>query len=430
MVTGGAGKARGLRNWPERQFTRRDTTAFSAEPAILNLHRKQDRSNNTASSTSQLFPPTISSTTFYTDASYTSNMAATRKRKHAVAEEQQTSKQTPNAKNQKNINTFGTVSKAHVADGDLKKRKLAHTREPTPPAITLTAPTPGKADWKRKRKLEAVAEESDGDDIAVSQSKAPTDIFKQFARKDASGTPRQKRFKNALPPSPAETPTKHPAALFDKLKLDSAISFSLGKGAAPYDTPPETPDAEKQMQDLPFPVELEDLCQLHAAFLTALSLHYSHNGTSSPVSLNTLLPQITKTWGKRTVMADDVRRLLAVEHTEQGFAIEYFGSRGMCLVRLQPRGHTVKRAASYIEEETLRDQFEAALQQKWAKWQASAEKENSSAALFISQLSLSPITTNESVEKTAPLFARGQQRLADLKAGQAAAQNEASKPTT
>lgn len=357
-------------------------------------------------------------------------MAISRKRKHAVAEDQQTSKQT-SIPSQNGIKAFAGVSKSRGADNGTKKRKTAHQREATPPPVTLTKPTSAKSQTKRKRSLESVTEETN-DEQSHPEPDYENRIFKQFAKKTTTATPRNKRFKNALPPSPAETPSKRAAALFDKLKLGSAsnpIPFSLSDQHAGYDTPPDTPDAEKTSHDFTLPKELYELVQLHAAFLTALSLYYAHNGTSSQANVMAVLPHITKSWKKRNVTLDDLRRVLGVCQP-QSFFLEDYGKAGICLSRAQPRGRALKRAASYIDEEDLNGRFEEGLQQNWMKWQDCADKENCAAVTFINQLPLAEIVKHESVEKATSLFARGQQRLADLKAGQAAANAEAQKPAT
>lgn len=347
-------------------------------------------------------------------------MTAQRKRKHAAEDEALASKQTPSGKTQGSIKSFGTIGKQHEDMNGLKKRKTVHHRQETPPAAPIVVV---KAQQKRKRSLESVTEESD-DEVSAT-AKPQTRIFAEFSKPKSIATPRNKRFKNALPLSPVETPTKSTAKLLDKLNLRSSspsIPSSPSKTTVAYETPPHTPDAEKPTFGAALPEELEDLRRLHAAFLTALSLHYAHNGTSTPVDVGTLLPSITKSWKKRTVTLDDLRRVLALG--EQSFTLQDYGRAGICLSRTQPRGRATKRAASYIDEAELNARFEGDLHQAWHQWQEATSKENRHPSTFVQQLSLAPIAKSESVEKAAPLFARGQQRLADLKASQAAARAE------
>ncbi|KXT08941.1 hypothetical protein AC579_9528 [Pseudocercospora musae] len=336
------------------------------------------------------------------------------KRKASVVDTPPASKQTRSTKTQQSIYTFSSVAKPNVAANAGKKRKTVHTREATPP------PAPSKSATKTsKRKREAIAEDSD-EEIVVS-SKAPE--FKAPQQPKVSATPRAKRIKNAAPPTPQETPSKKAAALFDRLNLDSnarPIPANLPKQKLTYDTPPKTPAEEIDM-DSSFPRELEDMVDMHAAFLAALSLHYSHNGTASPVELRELLAAVTKHWKKRSVTQADIQRILAFgTHQDRTFIIEDCGRAGTRLSRGETRGRMSKRASSYINEDELNTQFEEALQKAWHNWQSSTAKENRTAAAFLAQLPLLGIIANEAAARSGPLFAKGEQRLADIKAGRAA----------
>ncbi|KAK3640354.1 hypothetical protein LTR56_011952 [Elasticomyces elasticus] len=319
-------------------------------------------------------------------------MAISRKRKQQAVDEEAPSN------NRTSMKHFIGVSKALERDAGTKKRKMVHARQDTPPAISIT---PAKPDNKRKRKLETVAEDEE------EEERKPR-VVKQL--KQAS-TPRTKRVKTSLPPSPLDTPSKSALALFGKLRLNpETIPFALGDRPMGYETPPDTPEAQTIEEDSQWPVEFDDLCQLNAAFLSALSMYYAHNGSTSPANVNSLLPMITKNFKKRAVTLDDLRRVLVLQHNGQpDFVLEDGGRAG-------PRGRALKRAASYIEEDELNGRFEQTLQASWSKWQMSSDMEP---AKFIDQLLLAEIAKNASAEKASPLFARGQQRLADIKAAQA-----------
>ncbi|KAK3054559.1 hypothetical protein LTR09_004288 [Extremus antarcticus] len=338
-------------------------------------------------------------------------MAAQRKRKHASAEEQPL-QQAVNT--QRGIKSFGTIGKAHDAVNGQKKRKTAHNLEPAPVELSKIV-VPAKN--KRKRGLD----QNDADSTLEVQ---PSTKHQNLAL-DAS-TPRSKRFKSARLPSPAETPSKCTADLFRSLKLEKAaapIPFAL-RG---YETPPKTP--ESLTNDLnQLPQELDDLVRLHSAFLSALSMYYSHNGTTSPVELRTLLHMVTKHWKKRAVSVDDLRMLLAVDSQDE-FQFKDFGRAGIRLIKSAPRGRAIKRAASYVDEVDMSAQFEDALQGRWETWSASTSKENRLASIFLDQLPLAEVEKDVSVEKAAPMFARGQQRLADLKANQIEASQESGTTT-
>ncbi|KAF2861362.1 hypothetical protein K470DRAFT_196942, partial [Piedraia hortae CBS 480.64] len=171
----------------------------------------------------------------------------------------------------------------------------------------------------------------------------------------------------------------------------------------------------------PLPSELQEVCRLHAAFLTALTMYYAHNGTTSPANIVSILPHITKTWKMRSVTIEDIRLLLGFGTSD--FTLEDFGRAGICLVRTQP---TTNRSSSYINEESTKTKFEQRLRQKWCEW----KKHDSSPLNFLQNLQLSEIRQNSSVKNAAPIFARGHERLVDIKSSQAAAQAGASKPTS
>ena len=264
-------------------------------------------------------------------------MAGQRKRKHASLDDPQ-NKQTSLCTTQQGIKDFATVCKPNAPDNALKKRKTAHKRESTPPPVVQPSTlNPGK---KRKRALNTVDEEAD-DEYSSSKAISLRRISKQ-TQQDNAATPQSKRCKTNQILSPADTPSKDTTALFDKLKLGRAtnpipLSFTAKEQA--YGTPPLTPPAYSYNSEH-LPTELEDLLMLQAAFLSALSLYYAHNGTSSPVNVKALLPMITKTWRKRTVSLDDLRILLGISYGEAQYTLQDFGRAGICLTKSQPRGES------------------------------------------------------------------------------------------
>lgn len=344
------------------------------------------------------------------------------KRKASTLEEAQASKQSrSNRTQQQSIYTFSSVSKPVAQANEGKKRKTVHKRAATPPPPS-PAPVVKAAAIKSvapKRKRDIVPDSDSEDEIVVVQSANLT----APAQSKPKSTPRHKRVKNAVPPTPVETPSKSAARLFDNLNIKTnarPIPIALPKKQLDYDTPPETPDEETEL-DFSMPSEVEDLQDLYASFLAALSMHYSHNGTSIAPQILLLLPTITKHWKKRNVTQLDLQRVLAiVPKQHRDFVLEDHGRGGIRLARLQSRGRGLKRAASYIDEEEANNVFGDALDKTWHQWQASTAKENRTAARFLDHLPLLEIIQCESTQKTSALFARGEQRLADLKAGKAA----------
>ena len=63
-------------------------------------------------------------------------------------------------------------------------------------------------------------------------------------------------------------------------------------------------------------LEFADFRELYEAFLKALSLHYAHHGSRSPVDFKQLKPSIERIWGKRGIQITDVQRILGVAVSE------------------------------------------------------------------------------------------------------------------
>ena len=373
-------------------------------------------------------------------------MAPAQKRKHAATEDQQTKMPV-----QTKMERFAGVSKKGV-DEVKKRRKMVDqvTEKENVPDVVAIAVTkhaktgsaekgngedasPTAAEKKRKRYSA---------DISSDDDEMPTpSIFKQFAKKPATDSKRHKPA--ALPPSPAETPSKKAAALFSTLHLsaaDKAIPFVLS-GKRPREDivtpPPSDGDDISTTATTTLPSEVQALAHLHTAFLSALALHYAHNGgTASPVNVATLLPQITKTWKVRAVTLNDLQRILSpLLHSRQNGAqwvLEDFGPRAG--VRLSQRnavddgpirGRAPKRAASgFIDQEGLNASFKIALQERWS----GSSKPDATA--FLANLPLAPIIPYASSTSTAaaPSLARGAQRLADLKSAAITTQHQQANP--
>ncbi|KAK4989043.1 hypothetical protein LTR50_003512 [Elasticomyces elasticus] len=179
------------------------------------------------------------------------------------------------------------------------------------------------------------------------------------------------------------------------------------KAKTVYQTPPSTPPAYEALHP-----ELEDLLQLYSAFLTALSIHYAHNGTSSPADLRDLLPLITKTWRRRDVTLEDIQKLLGVQGKVVRFHLSDYGNGNISLVLTDTsRSNT----GNFIDETRMTTAFMDRLEELWAACADSTSSSCPDISAFLSQLPLAPITLNLSAAKASPLFAKGAQRLQDLK---------------
>jgi hypothetical protein len=347
-------------------------------------------------------------------------MVASRKRKCAETMET-TSKQTTCSSQLKTTKSATIYNTLNGEEETPKRRKTASTRSSTPPP-----PAPGVtavSSQKRKRTLAAVNEQSDEDNDR--DTKVQKGFFKQFAKPKLASTPQSSRFKNAIPVSPSHTPSKNAEQMFDQLNIGatSPATQRSSKRARALETPPTSPESDTLQPNAILPTELRDLLSLHASFLTALSLHSAHNGGStSAISIKTLLPLITANWRKRSVTVPDIRKILALtQQAGSSFTLEDRARAGIFLVRTEQNGVTSMRANHYINESEVNAVFESCLRKAWMNWSEETPEELLTGRAFVRQLPLIDMVQTEAAKSTAALFSRGQQRLTDLKAGQAAA---------
>lgn len=349
-------------------------------------------------------------------------MPISRKRK-AVAEESI----------QSSLKTTKSATSLTIPDGEKatpKRRRTASTRSSTPPP-----PAPGSAvlsSQKRKRTLDPVSEQSDEE--AGRKTKVQQGFFKQFAKPKSATTPQSSRFTNPTPVSPSQTPTRNAERLFDQLNIraTSPSTQPPSKRARALETPPSTPEVDKPQPHAILPTELRDLLSLYSSFLTALSLQSAHTGGSiAAVNLKSLLPLVTANWRKRSVTVNDVRKILALtEKAGPSFILEDRARAGIFLARAE-QSESANTSNTYIDEAKLNALFETSLRTAWTDYSISTPEKLLTARAFIRQLPLIDMLQNESTQNASPLFSRGQQRLADLKAGQSAAKaEEAASPQT
>lgn len=332
-------------------------------------------------------------------------MAITRKRKHTSTEDVAPSRL------QTSITAFGTISKAQAPHVDVKKQKTSHD-EVLKDVDKNTVQSRARSEHKRKRSIASDSDQEHNGCEAFAQSRP----FKQFVkRRDSVTTPEAKRFKDVVPPSPSETPSKRAIAMLNRLNLDKTRSIPLdiqSKVPAWNDASSLTLAA-----DAPLPAELQHLEQLYAAFVSALSLCYAHGGASTSTELQTLLPAVTKQWKKRAVDLEDLRRLLSFD--KDNFVLEYCGQAGVRLVTLPSRGRQLLRGGSLIDAEGLKANFRMALKQTWCSWAETQTAVSREPIRFLEQVQLAEVRKNEAAQAAMPFLKRGQRRLADLRASQA-----------
>lgn len=183
--------------------------------------------------------------------------------------------------------------------------------------------------------------------------------------------------------------------------------------------------------DFDLPKELLDLLDLHAAFLKTLSLQHAHSGSTSPIDLRTLYSSVTRTWGKRHVTLDDIRRCIGVlawtpakattAQPTAPFFLSDYGRDKICI-----EFHATAEPGP-LREPKLNMDFEANLRALWL-----SNTRDQPATVFIGTLPKAPIKPclNKGVN---PLLASKQTTLDAFKrdiASKKQQQNQAIKPAT
>lgn len=240
-----------------------------------------------------------------------------------------------------------------------------------------------------------------------------------------------------LPSILVETPTNGARSCFESFTFSSSpVSESnssvISKSSQ---TLPSSPVSVKNFSPKPvqaeiqnLPDELQDLIHLHSSFLNALSLHYAHHGSLTPADLRLLQPTIERSWKKRKVSSDDVRRILSIgQYSEAADPLEKEAEcggilslsdygRGKICVEINEYSRHQGLQRSPLDEDALKTVFIANLDVQWKRY-VTTNFTSASAPAFISLLPLLPITPCASISKISPLLCKGQRRLEDLKAG-------------
>ncbi len=370
----------------------------------------------------------------------------------------------PWAPAQRGIRAFTKISKPHGETRSGGKSKLDGRRSADQKLGTPSVTDVNHLKRKRGSSQERSGEEGLGRDCFTPPPEEPH----QDQQHIAAGTtaisltciplspkrPHTIRPKARTSPSIYHTPSKVAASRLESLALLPSSPSDLNvislSSLETSGTPPPSPLPIK-VRSLPprdthdgpvgLPDELHDLVDLHSSFLTALSLHYAHNGSPTPVDLRILRPGVERAWRKRRVSTDDVRRILGIEqdvavncdHGEpppraSTLSLSDYGNGKICIemdAHSEPRGFRRRP----LDEEALNTRFAHNLMRLWDAYRQTTGS-SSTAAAFISQLPLAPVTLCASVSKISPLLAKGQRRLEDLKAGAIRAQRNSAKPGT
>jgi len=362
-------------------------------------------------------------------------MPVTKKRKVSAT----TSK---SASTPRGIAAFTKVSKSQVTTKSILDKTL-HANSIT--AVHISEST----DLEKKRKsvtVEEIEVEDSADQpseiLSATGNKVDRDIkpLPQRRSTDSQRLPQTPRKPIQLPgpPSPVETPTKGARSLLDRLLLSSSSPAdetssplrSETSSITDIDSLPCKSVINYALADTTcteLPSELLDLINLHASFLTALALHYAHNGTHTPADLRSLCPNVARAWGKRRVLLLDIRRTLAIQNlnfipdeeetTKSGciplLTLSDYGHGKIC-VEIKSTQGKLNRIARTLDEDQLNASF---VQNLLQLWNGRPQPKSETLAFFISSLPSEPITTCSSLTQMSPLLLKGKRRLEDLKAG-------------
>ncbi|KAH7026057.1 uncharacterized protein B0I36DRAFT_351974 [Microdochium trichocladiopsis] len=330
-----------------------------------------------------------------------------------------------------NIGSFARVTKAvNVAAKDIDAKPAITT------AATVEVKLPASATLSsRKRKTAATSDDESSPQEraskrissiskpAAASSSVTTKRAARSTRVTSTTAPQQSPPKPAAPqrkrgrsPSPSSASEEESAidtgALFKRLRLEAS--------PAPA-TPPLTPDASgiSDSENTPdiLPDEVLDLIDLHTALLKTLTLHYAHNGPNTPADLRRLCPDVARAWRRRKVTEAEVQTcigVLATSNAKQPFVLVDYGHNKICIELEQSYSN------SMFNDRELNSRFYENLFCLWRKFCSSDESLNNDGKVFFDSLPKAIITVSESFTKAAPIFAKGQQRLEDLKQGIAA----------
>ncbi|QSZ36884.1 hypothetical protein DSL72_006767 [Monilinia vaccinii-corymbosi] len=338
------------------------------------------------------------------------------------------------------LTSFTTISKASTQGG--AKSVADKTIQTNGVSIEVTGLEKPSSNL-RKRKLDTEEE--------------PTVMEPATIVKDTQSIPRQSILPLKAPQTPhkpiktssiiTDTPTKGARTLLDRLllqtpkkpvqerpSLSSLRSISSKSGSdilSPLSKHSQTQtkegknEEEEEPQEEPqksLPSDLIDIINLHAALLTALTLHCAHNGSNAPADLRNLCPDVARAWGKRKVVLDDIRQALGVLNSHVGASAEGqklskislsdYGSGKICVEieagNWDGKGNNLRP----IYEEKFDEIFTQGLITQWE-----SKEKDITVETFIKELPLEDITPCSSLSKMTPLLAKGQRRLEDMKAG-------------
>ncbi|KAG5961902.1 hypothetical protein E4U58_004076 [Claviceps cyperi] len=168
--------------------------------------------------------------------------------------------------------------------------------------------------------------------------------------------------------------------------------------------------------------DFSELVALNTAFLKTIIMYIAHNGCSSPINIDRIAPDISRTWGRRQVSMKHIQRCIAIQSHKQApqdprLIVTHYGLGRFCVeVVPGPDG------GARIDQERMCRQFEDNLQALCAEqcMNQMTDVHIPLASMTLSDLPQAPIQDMGDGLKANPLFTKGQAALNDLRTGIAA----------
>ncbi|WYZ41628.1 hypothetical protein EsH8_V_000523 [Colletotrichum jinshuiense] len=345
------------------------------------------------------------------------------------------------------ISKYGRVSKAQPATVNDSMKKTFVIELPSSRAIPTTeAPTeikietsPGrtlppqlKSTSSKKRKAGSVEEDSTAS--GRSNTPLPASLKRQRIAKNGHND-EPVPVKKEPSPVTATTPPKNSTStvvethrksrkstIISQAKIESRKANQKVKRSSRHHASTE-PEIEEELARKQLPVELLELLDMQRALLKTVSLQLVHQNSNAPLDISSITPHVSRTWGKRRVTVDDIRRCIAIQDMKPaGFEQDSLGSpfivtdygRGKLCLEMD-----LTKASSRIDEEKLCQQFEENLHIMCSQRAADemTDLDVCFEGLSFSDLPKSDITLRHTAISQNPVFAKGQRALNELKNG-------------
>ncbi|OLN85956.1 hypothetical protein CCHL11_05431 [Colletotrichum chlorophyti] len=343
------------------------------------------------------------------------------------------------------ISKYGRVSKTqnHCADESMKKvlfvelpssHKVRTTEIKTesspnkdnlPPQVVTSS--------SRKRKTRSTEEESTDEDVRVT-ALLPGSLKRQRVSRDCwKDEPTPIKPELTLSTTTVSATKNTASSIADnhrKSRKSTVISHAKAEGrevnqragrSTKYNAPTER-NTKEELTRKQLPVELLELLDMQRAILKTVSLQITHQGSGAPLDISSITPHVSRTWGKRRVTVDDIRRCIAIQDMKPaGREDEFLGSpfivtdygRGKLCLEMD-----ASKASTHIDEEKLCKQFEENLHIMCSQ-RATDEMTDLDVcfeSLSFDDLPKSDITIRHTIKQN-PALVKGQRALNELKNG-------------